>query len=686
MGNTQGRVVHNENEIEHKQSVVENYQDIHALKLRADDKLKREDYTGAIVDYTEVLRLEPANENILLSRSDAYYYLEMYKEAIDDCTIIIQTQEKPRSALIKRAWINSVLGNHHAAIIDYNDFITITTNLTYAFNNRAILFRIVGQFKKADIDIAKARYYETNPPQIELIKSVSQGWKYILCATKEIQKGNFAAALHYCNEQIRIHPDDIEAYRCRAKVYNHLLLFDKARADKIEIARYNMLRPLPHFVVESFIQGLRTKLEDYYVASKTLNSGLIKRNINLTEEEVETDHLKHVLHKTEKGIKILSGVLLLSSFFLPHAIAGSILFHTIQEMLHKIDEKGEAIPIIVEALIPEAIELLHQFKRQHSLKPDNLMKHFRRSFNNAYFETFIGYATQYFVWRYANQVNLFHLNNAEAERFGDKLGERISEPFMLGLCTWSSDPDFNKILQTVSHWVYYAADLPFLLKRLEPSPTFVTSDEGVLNLNELLSPDGFEMLDENNQPLLIDIDPVERLLDDFGLDAHTGNKKMMPNRSNSLVTYCRATTQEIEQLKLQAKTKWGVENKSNSGEKIANLQALTPQSSVKSVARPTFFSQSGLLPFVIKAGATDKINDEIKQVTLEYKDSTEMALRKELANHKKEKDAQIAALIEENRKLREEAEKRFAVLEARYDNTNQVTVDANYSARQPSPR
>ncbi|HEY9617018.1 MAG TPA: tetratricopeptide repeat protein [Microcoleaceae cyanobacterium] len=96
------------------------------------------DRTGAIADYTEVLRIIPHDDVAYNNRGLAYYDLDDRQAAIDDLTLAVQHNPENFIAYCNRGVIRSELGDKLGAIEDYTTAIHLNPDYTSAYFYRGL--------------------------------------------------------------------------------------------------------------------------------------------------------------------------------------------------------------------------------------------------------------------------------------------------------------------------------------------------------------------------------------------------------------------------------------------------------------------------------------------------------------------------------------------------------------------
>ncbi|MBU7581524.1 MAG: tetratricopeptide repeat protein [Nostoc sp. TH1S01] len=106
------------------------------IKL-GNDCFGKGEYTNAITNYSEALKLYPNDAEIYYQRGLSYYQLGDYEEAIADYSQAIQINLNDAKLYIKRGLAQYQLGDYISAIDDYSQAIRINPNVAVAYKNRA---------------------------------------------------------------------------------------------------------------------------------------------------------------------------------------------------------------------------------------------------------------------------------------------------------------------------------------------------------------------------------------------------------------------------------------------------------------------------------------------------------------------------------------------------------------------
>ncbi|MBN2572497.1 MAG: tetratricopeptide repeat protein [Ignavibacteriales bacterium] len=115
-------------------------------------KMEKEDYTGAIEDFTKATEINPDN-------ADAYYYrafakdnLMDYPAAIEDYSKAIKLNPNYTEAYYNRGFAKYYLGNYEEAIIDFTKAIELNPNDAWYYKARKIAKENLGDIEGAAAD------------------------------------------------------------------------------------------------------------------------------------------------------------------------------------------------------------------------------------------------------------------------------------------------------------------------------------------------------------------------------------------------------------------------------------------------------------------------------------------------------------------------------------------------------
>ena len=119
-------------------------------------KQDREDYVGAIADYTEFLKTHPDHLAAYSNRGFAKAMLDKLPDALKDFDRAISLAPDNADAYNARGNVNAMAGNLSASIRDFNQSIRCDRNFADAYYNRAISRHGLGDRRGAKADLTKA--------------------------------------------------------------------------------------------------------------------------------------------------------------------------------------------------------------------------------------------------------------------------------------------------------------------------------------------------------------------------------------------------------------------------------------------------------------------------------------------------------------------------------------------------
>jgi tetratricopeptide (TPR) repeat protein len=158
-----------------------------AYYFRGNAKFGKSDFDGAIGDYGQALRLDPADPDYLNSRAAAYEG----KKDID------------------------------RALADYNEAIKTNPNSIYAYNNRGAAFQRKGDFARAAADYGEVTRLQPNN---------LDAWS-ARCWVRALSPGQTQQALADCNAALKIKADAFDVLDTRGFVFLKLGQTDNAIKD-----------------------------------------------------------------------------------------------------------------------------------------------------------------------------------------------------------------------------------------------------------------------------------------------------------------------------------------------------------------------------------------------------------------------------------------------------------------------
>lgn len=211
-----------------------------------------ENFSRAMEDYSQALKLDPKNIFVFKDRADFYREQKDYSHAIEDYTQIINIAPKDDSAYIYRGDCYRELKNYPAALKDYDKAISIPPKHIFlehrnlAYLARSMVYVEQGNFEQALADCDKAIEFATETEKKATgfakdfaKKNVEIGMKmrgavaqvfYLKRSVDYMEKGDFRSAVVELDKLIKINPG-YQAYFARGVAYENLGEYDKALAD-----------------------------------------------------------------------------------------------------------------------------------------------------------------------------------------------------------------------------------------------------------------------------------------------------------------------------------------------------------------------------------------------------------------------------------------------------------------------
>src|SRR5690606_17256139 len=122
------------------------------------------DYTLAIADYDQVIRLDPENADAYYNRGLAYHASGAYAEAVADYTQAITLNPEDVEAYYNRGMIYFAQAEYQLAVADFTLALSVDPAYTEAYHTRGVAYEILDKTEFAAGDFAA--YIEQAKPEV----------------------------------------------------------------------------------------------------------------------------------------------------------------------------------------------------------------------------------------------------------------------------------------------------------------------------------------------------------------------------------------------------------------------------------------------------------------------------------------------------------------------------------------
>lgn len=178
----------------------------------AKEKIEKQDWDGAIVDYTQVIKYFPRKSEVYIARGHALELKGNYIGAIADYTTAMKLHTDPNPIYFSMAYAirgRALLGNSDwaGAIADIDMAVSLNSNDSQAYTIRAIAKRNRGDFDGAIEDFNKAISLDS-----------TQSLYYAERGYTKLYKGEFEDALIDVNSALQLDSKNAIAYFDRAYI------------------------------------------------------------------------------------------------------------------------------------------------------------------------------------------------------------------------------------------------------------------------------------------------------------------------------------------------------------------------------------------------------------------------------------------------------------------------------------
>ena len=199
---------------------------------RGIDARQNDDLDDAIDYYTEVIRLDPADIDIVArvynNRGNVYGAKGDNDSAIEDYTKAIELNPNFADAYNNRGIAYKNKGDNDLAIEDYTQAIQLNPNDVVAYNNRGIAYGAKGDNDLAIEDYTQA--IQLNPNDANAYNNRGTAYK---------AKGDNDLAIEDYTKAIELNPNDADAYNNRGNAYGDKGDYDLAIEDYTKAIQLN---------------------------------------------------------------------------------------------------------------------------------------------------------------------------------------------------------------------------------------------------------------------------------------------------------------------------------------------------------------------------------------------------------------------------------------------------------------
>ena len=188
--------------------------------IRGYEKAELGDYNGAIMGYTEAIRLKPDFAAAYYNRGNAKYNLGQYFAAISDYDTTIRLKPDDIDAYNNRGLAKSKLGRYFAAISDYDTAIRLKPDDPDAYFNRGVAKGNLGQHFASITDYDMAIRLKPGDANTYYVQGLAK-----------VKLEQPSAAIADFDTAIRLKPDFALAYYGRGVAKGYVERFREAKQD-----------------------------------------------------------------------------------------------------------------------------------------------------------------------------------------------------------------------------------------------------------------------------------------------------------------------------------------------------------------------------------------------------------------------------------------------------------------------
>jgi len=203
-----------------------------AHKLKGDNYYALKEYEKALEAYNKAIEIDSLYVDAYFKRSVIYEDREDFNSALNDLNSIISIEPDNHELYNSRGIIHHYyLHDTENGLVDYNKSIELSPTFVWAFVNRAVLYKDLGQYDEAIADFDKGEkgiMYLEDPTAKKIAIFYENTSDFYL----KIER--YDRALSEANKGLEIDPDWRRLYDIRADIYYGLNQDDNARSDVLK--------------------------------------------------------------------------------------------------------------------------------------------------------------------------------------------------------------------------------------------------------------------------------------------------------------------------------------------------------------------------------------------------------------------------------------------------------------------
>ncbi|MEH2042158.1 tetratricopeptide repeat protein [Nostoc sp.] len=191
-----------------------------AYLVRACTRCKLGDIQSAKEDFEQAILINPVDAQLYLNRGSFHYDTGNINDAIEDYNQSIKIMIINFYALFMRGKIYAEIGNKKADIEDYTQSLKINIKSAEAYFNRGLLYYQTRETQKAIEDFSQAISIDNNKIEAYLLRGIAR-------YDRRIDKG----AIIDFTQVIKLDPNQASAYVRRGIVFDEIREYEKAIED-----------------------------------------------------------------------------------------------------------------------------------------------------------------------------------------------------------------------------------------------------------------------------------------------------------------------------------------------------------------------------------------------------------------------------------------------------------------------
>jgi tetratricopeptide (TPR) repeat protein len=319
---------------------------------RGEEKALQGHWKEALLEWDQVLRLNPSDWSASLARGKAYRQLKNFKAALDDLEKVLHIQEQNPTALFEKALVLSEIGKAEEAIVFFQKALQANAPPAQVYFHLALLYT-----QQGNEELAFQAYQLALQQEPRFLEAYQQ--RGLLFQ----KKGDLQASLHDFSQAVSLAPDRADLQLFCAEVYGQQRNFSLA-----DIASQEALRLKPDFPEAYYFRAYLQYQEQRWLSALLE----IQEALALRKEWSEAYFLQSEIYaqlgSLDSALESASQGMRFSPNTTPPFLA-TLLLKQIESLENLLDPYSPTAPFLLQQIEKNRLLFQEKIAKDHPLRP-----------------------------------------------------------------------------------------------------------------------------------------------------------------------------------------------------------------------------------------------------------------------------------------------------------------------------